>query len=691
MKRLILRALLLSILTAPCIFISCTDPPVGIITKPSISISNPPMNSNVPDSTTITIDINNINNIIRVELFINHEFVTYFSKPPYNFFWNTSYYNDGSQFIIEAKAYDDKGNVYSPTPSIIYAYRFMPSGLQANLLKNSTIVLHWYDNCKFETGFEVEQAASDSIFKRIAVLDSNTTTDTIKGNFTKDQTYLFRVRAKAKNSYSGYSNIAKAYPLLNPPEITGLVYNSDTTATITWLDNNDFETGFSITTYVNSSYYSNIGVLANTTSANINCDFYNGIYYGFMVAALDGWGYSAAQSSYKTFQFIFNPPTNLTAAAVDPGKIQLNWTNSTSYSTPVKIERRDTNSAYQEIGKVIPGVTTFTDNNLDTSKTYYYRVKAYTRINTVYSNEIKVGFVPHLVDVRKIPIPNYNISAIALSPDASKIVLGCYPSLSTMAAVLLDASDGSIIRTYYPKDSMQQMYNVGISYDNSIIAGGGYSKNINLWNVSDGSYKASMNLAYDPAGLFFHPSRNQAITFTGLFYYIGIWNYETPVLVHNISANESIHSFDFSPNGNLLAAGGDNDIKIIDLTTGTVIKTLASGTTFAVTFCDDNIHLISGYQGIMEVWNLTDLTSTVFTNNNYGFINSIIALPGTNYVVLNNYLKIVDRSTGKIISTSTTDENSIIKLLPDGTVFYSGSGSYFHFKKLQKNWSTLYE
>jgi hypothetical protein len=131
------------------------------------------MNSNVPDSTTINLAITDIDNIIRVELFIDHNLVNVYSKPPYTYFWNTNYYYypDGSQHIIEAKAYDDKGNIYTPTPSIVYFYRFMPSGLIANLVSNSKIVLTWYDNCRYETGFEIEQGSGDSTFIKIASVD----------------------------------------------------------------------------------------------------------------------------------------------------------------------------------------------------------------------------------------------------------------------------------------------------------------------------------------------------------------------------------------------------------------------------------------------------------------------------------------------------------------------------------------
>ena len=692
MKCLQLCILLLLIHVIPFIFISCTDQAVSVIIKPSISITNPVMNSNVPDSTTINVEVININNIIRVELSIDHNIVSVFNKPPYSYFWYTFYYDDGSQHIIEAKAYDNKGNTYAPPPSIVYVYRFMPSWLTANLISGSMIVLNWNDNCNYETGYEIEQANGDSLFKKIASVDSNTTTFTVKGSFQKGQKYLFRVRAKAGNSFSGYSNIAYANIVLKAPDITNVVYTSDTTATISWNDSSDFESSFSIQ-QVKNGYLTTIKTVpANTTSTQITGEFINGIYYTFAVAAVDSFLMTTSPTKY--FQYVFNPPTNLTITEVDMNKVQLTWTNSASLSTQIKIEKKESGSVYMEVGTVSAGVSTFTDINLDTSKTYYYRAKAFTRINNIYSNEIKVAYAPQIVDYNKIKAPS-NIASYDISKDGSYIVIGGYTP-TNIAVYLLDANNGNLIRTYYPHDSLHICDNIGISYDNSVIAGGGNANRVNLWNVNDGSFKGVFNLGNYAAGLIFHPSKNIAVTFTDALNNIGIWNYETCTQLYKIYTGERIYSLSMSKNGNQVAAAGENDVKIIDVSSGTVIKTLP-GQSVAAIFCDDDKYVISGYLGKIKIWNIDNLTSTEY-NFQYSQIVDVAAISGTNYVIFTDGggftvgFTVIDKSTGKIISRyNSTEGNAHMRLLPDNKTIVSYEWNYLHFRKLEKRWLVPYE
>jgi WD40 repeat protein len=671
----------------PFILNSCYDQPVDAISKPSVSITNPVMNSNVPDSTTIRVEINNINNIIRVELYIDHQNVAVLTKAPYNYFWSTGYYYyDGSQHIIEAKAYDDKGNIYTPPPSIVYVYRFMPSWLRAGLISNTKIELNWNDNCTYETNFEIEQAGQDSVFKKIATVDSNTITYTVNGNFQKGQPYLFRVRAKAGNTFSGYTNIATAIVVLKAPDIINVVYTSDTTATITWADSSDLETSFSIYDIINGSYHYGSIVPANTTSVILVDDFISGNSYGFVVAAMDG--YSSSPSQVKYFQYIMEPPTNLSASGTDINKVQLTWSNSISMLTPVAIERKELGSNYQEIGTVSPGVSKFTDIHLDTSKIYYYRVKAYTRINSVYSNEIKVQYAPQLTDYKKMRAPS-NIASFDISRDGSYIVMGGYTP-TAIAIYLLDANNGNLIRTYWPHDSLHICDHIGISYDNTVIAGGGNANNVNLWNVNDASFRGVMNLGYYTSGLMFHPNKNILVTTAVNMSSLGIWNYETNTQIYNINADVSLLAM--SKNGNLVAAAASNEVKIIDLNSGSIIKTLP-GQSVTAAFCDDDKTLISCYLGSLKIWNLDNATNTEYIFQ-YDQIWDVEAIAGTNYIIFTDGggFSIIDRGTGKTLSRfNTRDGYGNLKLLNDNSTIVSASWDNLYFRKLEMSWVTVSE
>jgi len=137
------------VLIAVIYFSSCEYNPVEPYDQtPKVSIVNPVNNSSVSDSVTVSILVDNIN-VKRVELFIDHSLVNnaVFEKPPYEYFLDCRLYQEGSQHILQAKAYNQSGKVIESDFTIINIYRFMPSSLDAVLTSDTTIYLSWNDNC----------------------------------------------------------------------------------------------------------------------------------------------------------------------------------------------------------------------------------------------------------------------------------------------------------------------------------------------------------------------------------------------------------------------------------------------------------------------------------------------------------------------------------------------------------------
>jgi hypothetical protein len=67
-------------------------------------------------------------------------------------------------------------------------------------------------------------------------------------------------------------------------------------------------------------------------------------------------------------------PTNLTAAAVGSGQINLSWTNTSTSQTGVKIERSVDNVTFAQITGA--AAVSYSDTGLNASTTYFYRVRA---------------------------------------------------------------------------------------------------------------------------------------------------------------------------------------------------------------------------------------------------------------------------------------------------------------------------
>jgi hypothetical protein len=93
-----------------------------------------------------------------------------------------------------------------------------------------------------------------------------------------------------------------------------------------------------------------------------------------------------------------SPPTNLTATAAAPNRIQLSWTDTTSDETGFKIERLDGGN-FVEIASVSANVTSYENTNLQSSLNYTYRVRAFNAGGTSEPSNTASATTPQLVTI----------------------------------------------------------------------------------------------------------------------------------------------------------------------------------------------------------------------------------------------------------------------------------------------------
>jgi YVTN family beta-propeller protein len=83
------------------------------------------------------------------------------------------------------------------------------------------------------------------------------------------------------------------------------------------------------------------------------------------------------------------PPTDLTATSVSTSQIDLSWTDNSDDEYGFKIERRRYGQVFSEIATVDPNVTSYSNTNLSSNTTYYYRVQAYNNAgDSDYTDEV---------------------------------------------------------------------------------------------------------------------------------------------------------------------------------------------------------------------------------------------------------------------------------------------------------------
>ena len=121
-----------------------------------------------------------------------------------------------------------------------------PSSLGVSALSADTARLAWADVATDESGFSVERSANGVDFAEVATLAAGAAGFTDTG-LTPRASYWYRVRDFNGAGYSGYSDTASVTmpdsPPLPPADVQA-ADNGDGSATVSWTDASDNETGF---------------------------------------------------------------------------------------------------------------------------------------------------------------------------------------------------------------------------------------------------------------------------------------------------------------------------------------------------------------------------------------------------------------------------------------------------------------
>lgn len=652
----------------------------------SLEIIQPNSNSTVSDSVTIILSSKDSSSLIRTEIFINHEFVKSFQKPPFEYFWYVQCLPDGSQHIIEANAYDKEGNIIKAKPVIVYCYRFMPSYLSAILTSDTTIELRWTDNCSFEDGFEIEYKLNNTNFIQIAYVDSNVTSYIYHSSFSQNDMHYFRVRAKSGSSYSGYSNTALSYIQVQMPTNLNVNFSSDTTSIISWKDNTTFEDSYLVQVKLNNNYITIQQLPANTTSANISYEFWNNVTYTFRVAAVSGYIFSS--SAPVSAKYLFYAPNNLSASHILLNSLKITWDNKNNFNTHYKVERKINDLNFSDYKTIYSGQSSFIDDKVDSASRYSYRISAFTRINlSPPSNSIEVACLPLITFNKNIQAPEY-LSNFDLSKDES-IIAACNDAGYNCKSYLLNCNTGSVIKMFKGSDSLDAvMSHIAINYNNSLLATASYGKYLTFWDIANQTIKKRIYLYYYLEDLVSHHTKN--ILVTSGWGKVVIWDFQNAEPLNTISSAYRYNSITISNSGNFLAIGGSSDkTKILDIASGNVLKIFNSyGEDAKIRFSKDDNNLLVITRTKFIIININSGTSKEFLIDNYGGLYNLTLHPNGIHLIITTYINEFNRSFVVFNLSKEKIENVIprsyggggIRFISDGDEIFA-LGDYHFFSK----------
>ena len=236
------------------------------------------------------------------------------------------------------------------------------------------------------------------------------------------------------------------------------------------------------------------------------------------------------------------------------------------------------------------------------------------------------------------------------------------------------------------KSHIWDVLTVAISPDSQILASGSTDHTIKIWNLQTGKLLTTANRSTDIYSISFSPSGKTLVS--------GSWGHKGQTKIHlwELSTMEVLQTFRghsgwvnstaFSPDGQILASGGQNQtIKLWNLNTGKLINTLDkhSGPVNSIAFSPNGTILASGSTDTtIKIWNFAtgELLNTFAEH--LRSINSVAISPDGQILAsdsTDDTIKIWDLGTGELLKTFTGHLQSVnsVAISPNGQFLASGS------------------
>jgi hypothetical protein len=233
--------------------------------------------------------------------------------------------------------------------------------------------LEWYCTSKNVTRFEITRAVLGTSNWTVIATPMYYERSYVDANTPVGTSYEYRIRAYNDGGYSPYLSANTNVPPAAPDEVQA-TYDG-TNVSLTWTYGGSTGTGFRVQRMTDFSDWQTIATFATSVRSYVDANVPTNHNYGYQVCSYNAWGENCTSFSNSIYT---KPaaPTNLTAAiGAVATTVVLNWTNNTSIADVICIERAKGSGSFEETARPKAGFTTYTDENLDASTTYRYRIR----------------------------------------------------------------------------------------------------------------------------------------------------------------------------------------------------------------------------------------------------------------------------------------------------------------------------
>jgi Chitobiase/beta-hexosaminidase C-terminal domain/Fibronectin type III domain len=151
---------------------------------------------------------------------------------------------------------------------------------------------------------------------------------------------------------------------------------STTEIDLSWTNGSTSQTGVRIERSPDGVTFTQIAVTAATATSFADAGLIAAVTYSYRLRATNGVTDSPYTPVATATTFPLSPPANLTATAVSSSVIALGWTNTNPNQSGTKIERSGDGVTFTQVAVAAAGATTYADQGLAPSATYWYRLRA---------------------------------------------------------------------------------------------------------------------------------------------------------------------------------------------------------------------------------------------------------------------------------------------------------------------------